>query len=77
MYDVTKPSSFSNLKAWVEELREHASPHIVVMLIGNKTDLDTLRLVPAEAAETFAGVFPFPPPPFSPLVRQMNTKQRG
>jgi GTPase SAR1 family protein len=61
MYDVTKPSSFSNLKTWVEELREHASPHIVVVLIGNKTDLDALRLVPAEAAETFAGVFPFPP----------------
>jgi Ras-related protein Rab-11A len=61
MYDVTKPSSFSNLKAWVEELHKHASPHIVVILIGNKTDLESLRLVPAEAAETFAGVFPFPP----------------
>jgi GTPase SAR1 family protein len=61
MYDVTKPSSFSNLKTWIEELREHASPHIVVILIGNKTDLDALRLVPAEVAETFAGAFLTPP----------------
>jgi Ras-related protein Rab-11A len=38
MYDVTKLSSFSNLKTCVEELREHASPHIAVILIGNKTD---------------------------------------
>jgi GTPase SAR1 family protein len=66
MYDVTKPSSFSNLKTWVEELREHASPHIVVILIGNKTDLDTLRLVPVEVAETFAGASLTPPLPLTP-----------
>jgi len=90
MYDVTKPSSFSNLKTWVEELREHASPHIVVILIGNKTDLDALRLVPAEVAETFAGAFltppphhpppppppspPGPPPPTSPLPFAIRTR---
>ena len=79
MYDVTKPSSFSNLKKWVEELREHASPHIVVILIGNKTDLDTLRLVPVEVAETFAGAFPTPYPlPLTPSPsRYTNPKWRG
>lgn len=54
VYDVTKSSSFSNIKTWVEELREHASPHIVAMLVGNKSDLGALRVIPAEVAAEFA-----------------------
>ncbi len=57
LYDVTKSSSFSNIKTWVEELREHASPHIVAMLVGNKSDLGALRVVPAEVAAEFACAF--------------------
>ncbi len=57
MFDVTRLSSFSNIKRWIEELREHADPHIVAMLIGNKSDLARLRVVPAEVAEAFAGAF--------------------
>ena len=57
LYDVTKSSSFSNVKTWVEELREQASPHIVVMLVGNKTDLGASRAVPAEVAAEFASAF--------------------
>jgi GTPase SAR1 family protein len=48
---------FSNIKAWVEELREHSSPHIVAVLIGNKTDLNALRIVPAEEAAAFVSTF--------------------
>ena len=55
LYDVTKPSTFASVKKWVEELREHASPHIVTMLVGNKTDLESLRSVTVEEAATFAG----------------------
>jgi Ras-related protein Rab-11A len=65
VYDVTKSSSFSNIKTWVEELREHASPHIVAMLVGNKSDLGALRVIPAEVAAEFASAFP--PDPFSGL----------
>lgn len=57
LYDVTKSSSFHNLKTWVEELREHASPHIIAMLVGNKTDLGARRTVPAEVAAEFASAF--------------------
>lgn len=55
LYDVTKASSFANVKRWTEELREHASPNVVIMLVGNKTDLQSLRSVTAEEAATFAG----------------------
>jgi hypothetical protein len=55
MYDVTKPSTFASIKRWVEELREHASPHIATLLVGNKTDLEPLRAVTTEEAAAFAG----------------------
>jgi len=45
---------------WIEELRKNADPNIVIMLIGNKTDLDWLRVVSTEVAESFASAFPPP-----------------
>lgn len=57
IYDVTRSSSFSNIKTWVEELREHANPHVVAVLVGNKSDLGALRAVRAEVAAEFAGPF--------------------
>ena len=60
LYDVTESSSFSNIKTWVEELRHYTSPHIVTMLVGNKTDLGALtrgRVVPTEVAAEFASAF--------------------
>jgi Ras-related protein Rab-11A len=39
---------------WLEELRSHADKNIVIMLIGNKSDLGTLRAVPTEDAKEFA-----------------------
>ena len=37
-----------------QELHEHASRTLVVMLVGNKTDLVDERVVPTEAGEEFA-----------------------
>ncbi|KAI3750211.1 hypothetical protein L2E82_20840 [Cichorium intybus] len=39
---------------WLEELRGHADKNIVIMLIGNKCDLEGLRVVPVEDAQEFA-----------------------
>ena len=57
LYDVTESSSFGNIRTWVEELRHYTSPHIVTMLVGNKTDLGALRVVPTEVAAEFASAF--------------------
>ncbi|KAI7745336.1 hypothetical protein M8C21_033810 [Ambrosia artemisiifolia] len=54
VYDVTKPTTFENVKRWLKELRDHADSNIVIMLIGNKTDLKHLRAVGTEDAQTFA-----------------------
>ncbi|CAN1236245.1 Ras-related protein RABA2a [Linum grandiflorum] len=49
VYDVTKPTTFENVSRWLKELRDHADANIVVMLIGNKTDLKHLRASALEA----------------------------
>ncbi|PPS04250.1 hypothetical protein GOBAR_AA16407 [Gossypium barbadense] len=54
VYDMTKRQSFDNMARWLEELRGHADKNIVVMLIGNKCDLGSLRAVPTEDAQEFA-----------------------
>jgi len=54
VYDITKQSTFENVEKWLKELREHAEPHIVVMLVGNKSDLKNLRAVKQEDASAFA-----------------------
>ncbi|CAH9068575.1 unnamed protein product [Cuscuta epithymum] len=54
VYDMTKRQSFDHMARWLEELRGHADKNIVIMLIGNKCDLGSLRAVPVEDAQEFA-----------------------
>ncbi|KAL0549804.1 hypothetical protein IC582_014293 [Cucumis melo] len=54
VYDVTKPMTFDNVSRWLKELRDHADSNIVIMLIGNKTDLKHLRAVATEDAQSYA-----------------------
>uniref|UniRef100_A0A7C8ZZ85 Uncharacterized protein n=1 Tax=Opuntia streptacantha TaxID=393608 RepID=A0A7C8ZZ85_OPUST len=54
VYDMTKRQSFDHIARWLEELRGHADKNIVIMLIGNKCDLASLRAVPVEDAKEFA-----------------------
>lgn len=43
VYDVTKNVSFEHVEKWLKELKDNADPNIVVMLVGNKSDLYDLR----------------------------------
>lgn len=54
VYDVTKPTTFENVSRWLKELRDHADSNIVIMLVGNKTDLKHLRAVATEDAQGFS-----------------------
>jgi len=54
VYDISKHLSFENVERWLKELRDHAEPNIVVMLVGNKSDLRHRRTVPTEEAMAFA-----------------------
>ncbi|NWI65717.1 RB33A protein, partial [Todus mexicanus] len=55
VYDVTKMTSFTNLKTWIEECNGHAVPALVPrVLVGNKCDLKDLIQVPSSMALKFA-----------------------
>lgn len=55
VYDIAKYATYENVMRWLKELRDHADSNIVVMLVGNKSDLRHLRAVPTEEAKQFAG----------------------
>ncbi|XP_077983538.1 ras-related protein Rab-43-like [Glandiceps talaboti] len=38
-YDITKRKTFDNLPEWIDDVKKYAGEHIVLMLIGNKSDL--------------------------------------
>ena len=54
MFDISKHETFKNCERWLSELRDHADQNIVIMLVGNKTDLRHLRTVSTEEATEFA-----------------------
>ncbi|GMJ00634.1 RAB GTPASE A2A, ARABIDOPSIS RAB GTPASE A2A, RAB GTPase 11C [Hibiscus trionum] len=54
VYDVSKPTTFENVSRWLKELRDHADSNIVIMMIGNKTDLKHLRAVATEDGQSYA-----------------------
>ena len=55
MYDISKHATYTNVTRWLKELRDHADSNIVIMLVGNKSDLKHLRAVPTDEAKAFAG----------------------
>uniref|UniRef100_A0A3P9KWA5 Ras-related protein Rab-25 n=1 Tax=Oryzias latipes TaxID=8090 RepID=A0A3P9KWA5_ORYLA len=54
VYDITKHLTYESVERWLKELLDHADQHMVVMLVGNKTDLESERSVPSEEAKDFA-----------------------
>ena len=59
VYDIAKHATYVNVTRWLKELRDHADTNIVIMLVGNKSDLKHLRAVPTEEAKAFSSSFLF------------------
>ena len=56
VYDITEHFRHENVERCLKELRDHADSNIVIMLVGNKSDLRHRRAVPTDEARAFAGV---------------------
>ncbi|KAK4336623.1 hypothetical protein RND71_043735 [Anisodus tanguticus] len=54
IYDIAKHLTYENVDRWIKELRDHADNNIIIMLVGNKSDLRHLRAVPTDEAKQFA-----------------------
>ena len=53
LYDVTNLQSFENIKSWINQIREEASPNVVIYLVGSKIDLEEERKVTKKDGEKF------------------------
>ncbi|XP_044847267.1 ras-related protein Rab-25 [Mauremys mutica] len=54
VFDIAKHQTYDVVERWLKELYDHAEATIIVMLVGNKTDLAQAREVPTEEAKMFA-----------------------
>merc|ERR1719231_708497 len=54
VYDITNRASFLNTGKWVEDVRSERGNEVVIMLVGNKTDLSDRRQVSVEEGEAKA-----------------------
>jgi Ras-related protein Rab-2A len=54
VYDITRRDTFQHLSKWLEEAKSHAQPTMVILLIGNKSDLEHRRAVSTEEGRAFA-----------------------
>ncbi len=54
VYDITSKNSFENIKSWIEDCRKQCPKTILLVLIGNKVDLENEREVSYEEGDDFA-----------------------
>lgn len=54
VYDITSRASFLNTSKWIEDVRAERGQDVVIMLVGNKTDLSDRRQVSVDEGEETA-----------------------
>ncbi|XP_078423841.1 EF-hand calcium-binding domain-containing protein 4B [Cetorhinus maximus] len=54
MYDITAAITFSAVRQWLESVQEGAGPEVLILLLANKTDLESERQVTSEEGRRLA-----------------------
>ncbi|XP_058111029.1 ras-related protein RABA6a-like [Magnolia sinica] len=54
VYDITRRVTFDNMKKWLEEVRNFGHSDMVIVLVGNKSDLGHMRNVGEREGQDFA-----------------------
>jgi Ras-related protein Rab-1A len=60
VYDITDVESFNNVRQWLFEIDRFANEHVNKLLVGNKADLVSKRVVATETAQDFAASLDIP-----------------
>lgn len=54
VYDITNKESFRTVKKWINELKQYGPEDILIVIVGNKSDLDKKRKIPIMQAKAYA-----------------------
>lgn len=54
MFDITNKTSFNNITSWLRDIDYDKSPYIPVLIVGNKIDIETERVISYEEALDFS-----------------------
>jgi GTPase SAR1 family protein len=54
VYDITQGQTFDEVESWIIDVKKYCPPNCVVVLVGNKLDLEIRRQVATTALQTFA-----------------------
>ena len=54
VYDITNRQSFDDINFWLNEIKEKANKNTVLLLVGNKCDLEDERKVSFQEGKDFA-----------------------
>ena len=56
-YDCTSVESFENVKNWMSQVKENASPDVKKILLGNKADMVDKKVITKEQGEMEANEY--------------------
>ena len=56
-YDCTSEESFNNVRNWVRQIELHANSNVEKILIGNKCDLESKKVIDTQTGENLAKEF--------------------
>ncbi|EHH28529.1 hypothetical protein EGK_18983, partial [Macaca mulatta] len=57
VYDITRRDTFNHLTTWLEDARQHSNSNMVIMLIGNKSNLAFINTAKEIYEKIQEGVF--------------------
>ena len=60
LYDITKQSSYDNIREWIHDIKEEVSEKAIIFLIGNKIDMTDKRKISKEKGEELAEEYKIP-----------------
>jgi len=60
VYDVTDQTSFNNVKNWLNEIERYANENVNKLLVGNKSDMISKKVIDSGTAKEFADSLSIP-----------------
>ena len=54
VYDITRKETFSHVKNWLNQVKMNGNPHMEILLVGNKNDLQEERVITFEEGSALA-----------------------